>query len=146
MSEATFKIGRRVLVPSKECRGTISYVGFPTFASGKWIGVILDEPKGKNDGTVKGQQYFQVRFCRNITLEYVITNYLNLVQCEENCGIFLKQTQLTLLDEHGNPIESPVTTPDEGGSTSNVPKPRSRLSRYIQLLIILSTILHCYHC
>ncbi|XP_044734295.1 dynactin subunit 1 isoform X2 [Chrysoperla carnea] len=107
MSEATFKIGRRVLVPSKECRGTISYVGFPTFASGKWIGVILDEPKGKNDGTVKGQQYFQ---------------------CEENCGIFLKQTQLTLLDEHGNPIESPVTTPDEGGSTSNVPKPRSRLS------------------
>ena len=31
------------------------------FATGEWIGVELDEPKGKNDGTVKGEQVFRFR-------------------------------------------------------------------------------------
>lgn len=26
---------------------------------GKWIGVVLDEAKGKNNGTVQGKTYFQ---------------------------------------------------------------------------------------
>lgn len=58
----SFKIGQRVEVPVKECQGVIAYVGHPAFASGKWIGVILDEPKGKNNGTVKGQMYFKVNY------------------------------------------------------------------------------------
>lgn len=45
-----------VVIPSKLkylfiSKGTISYVGMTGFAAGKWIGVALDEPKGKNDGT-----------------------------------------------------------------------------------------------
>lgn len=48
-------------IPGKECLGHIAYIGHPAFASGKWIGVILDEPKGKNNGTIKGQAYFKVR-------------------------------------------------------------------------------------
>lgn len=56
----SYKIGQRVEVPVKECQGVIAYVGHPAFASGKWIGVILDEPKGKNNGSVKGQVYFKV--------------------------------------------------------------------------------------
>lgn len=29
----------------------MSYVGMTAFAAGKWVGVALDEAKGKNDGT-----------------------------------------------------------------------------------------------
>lgn len=41
--------------------------------SGKWIGVALDEAKGKNNGTVQGKRYFV---------------------CEENHGIFVRQSQV----------------------------------------------------
>lgn len=40
-------------------RGDVMYVGKPEFATGWWVGVKYDEPMGKNDGTVKGQRYFQ---------------------------------------------------------------------------------------
>lgn len=60
MSDKTLMMGQRVLVIGKDVKGSVSYVGQPTFASGKWIGVILDEPKGKNNGTVRGHAYFTV--------------------------------------------------------------------------------------
>lgn len=62
MSDKTVSLGQRVNVIAKDAKGTVAYVGFPTFASGKWIGVILDEPKGKNNGTVRGHSYFTVSF------------------------------------------------------------------------------------
>jgi len=41
-----------------ERRGTVRYVGKPDFQPGWWVGIQYDEPVGKNDGTVKGKQYF----------------------------------------------------------------------------------------
>ena len=38
--------------------GVVKFVGEVHYASGEWIGVALDEPKGGNDGTVKGETYF----------------------------------------------------------------------------------------
>jgi hypothetical protein len=60
MAEKALCLNQRVEVTGKDVRGIVAYIGSTGFASGKWIGVILDEPKGKNNGTVKGESYFQV--------------------------------------------------------------------------------------
>lgn len=54
------KIGQRVAISGKDVRGSIAFYGTASFASGKWVGVILDEPKGKNNGNIKGVTYFTV--------------------------------------------------------------------------------------
>ncbi|XP_018540390.1 dynactin subunit 1 isoform X2 [Lates calcarifer] len=85
------KIGSIVEVTGKGQRGTVAYIGATLFASGKWVGVILDEPKGKNDGTVQGKRYFT---------------------CEENHGIFVRQSQIQVVEE-GSSATSP-DTPESG--------------------------------
>ncbi|XP_023176808.2 dynactin subunit 1 isoform X1 [Drosophila hydei] len=94
MSEKNIKVGARVELTGKELFGTIAYVGMTSFAVGKWVGVVLDEPKGKNSGSIKGQQYFQ---------------------CEENCGMFVRPTQLRVI------TPAPETAPGSGSSGSATP-------------------------
>uniref|UniRef100_A0AAQ4PP88 Dynactin subunit 1 n=1 Tax=Gasterosteus aculeatus aculeatus TaxID=481459 RepID=A0AAQ4PP88_GASAC len=91
------KVGSPVEVIGKGQRGTVAYIGNTLFASGKWVGVILDEAKGKNDGTVQGKRYFT---------------------CEENRGIFVRQSQIQLVDD-GADTTSPET-PE--AATGKVPK------------------------
>ncbi|XP_069016836.1 dynactin subunit 1 isoform X3 [Embiotoca jacksoni] len=91
------KVGSLVEVIGKGQRGTVAYIGNTLFASGKWVGIILDEAKGKNDGTVQGKRYFT---------------------CEENRGIFVRQSQIQLVDD-GADTTSPET-PEP--STGRVPK------------------------
>lgn len=107
--EKSLKEGQRVEVTGKDVRGVVAYVGSTMFSAGKWIGIILDVPKGKNNGTVQGKTYFQ---------------------CKDNYGMFVRQSQLTLLDELGAAVK-------DYGSTSNISsataaddgsKNRSRLS------------------
>jgi dynactin 1 len=39
-------------------RGLIRFLGTTSFSQGRWAGIELDEPNGKNDGTVQGIRYF----------------------------------------------------------------------------------------
>ncbi|MQM04348.1 hypothetical protein Taro_037142 [Colocasia esculenta] len=55
-----FKIGDRCEIQPGEKRGVVKFVGKgETLAPGFWVGVELDEPLGKHDGTVKGKRYFE---------------------------------------------------------------------------------------
>uniref|UniRef100_A0A0K0E010 CAP-Gly domain-containing protein n=1 Tax=Strongyloides stercoralis TaxID=6248 RepID=A0A0K0E010_STRER len=88
--ESTYlKVGDRVVVMAKdeEKIGTVAFVGEVEFAEGLWIGVNLDLPKGKNDGSVNGKRYFQ---------------------CLENHGSFVRPKNCELLD-----TEALKDTPEE---------------------------------
>uniref|UniRef100_A0A8C6TJK2 Dynactin subunit 1 n=1 Tax=Neogobius melanostomus TaxID=47308 RepID=A0A8C6TJK2_9GOBI len=70
------EVGSLVEVIGKGQRGTVAYIGTTAFASGKWVGVILDEPKGKNDGTVQGKRYFTCEDNQGIFVRHVLCNHL----------------------------------------------------------------------
>ena len=58
MSERPVHVGQRVTNNDGK-PGTVAYVGVTEFAPGKWVGVIWDEPIGKNNGAVQGKSYFE---------------------------------------------------------------------------------------
>ncbi|KAM7357430.1 dctn1-related [Cochliomyia hominivorax] len=70
-----FKVGQTVQIVGKNLEGRIAYIGTTNFAPGKWIGVILNEERGKNNGSVRGTAYFR---------------------CPTNYGIFVRPTQLIM--------------------------------------------------
>ncbi|RUS88915.1 hypothetical protein EGW08_003354 [Elysia chlorotica] len=57
--------------------GLIRFVGSVEFAHGVWVGMELDLPEGKNDGSVKGVRYFQ---------------------CKSRHGVFVRPDKLVWMD------------------------------------------------
>ncbi|XP_044171153.1 CAP-Gly domain-containing linker protein 1-like [Acropora millepora] len=102
-----FKIGDRVLVGNVN-PGVIAFVGETRFAKGDWAGVVLDEPAGKNDGSVHGERYFE---------------------CQPGHGIFTKVDKLTKI----NRIPS-----DSGDSTSHSTDNKKELNLKIGDRVVVS--------
>lgn len=55
---ASLESGSRVLVRNSAL-GSLRFIGQVHYAKGTWCGVELDEPTGKNSGTIKGTTYFE---------------------------------------------------------------------------------------
>lgn len=98
MADKSPKVGTRVEIVGKDVKGKVAFVGNTNFSSGKWFGVILDEPKGKNNGCVQGKSYFT---------------------CPDNYGIFVRQTQLLILDDDTGSKSRSSASPSTG-SLENV--------------------------
>lgn len=60
-----YQVGDRVWVNGNK-PGVVQFLGETQFAPGQWAGIVLDEPIGKNDGSVAGVRYFQCGALRGI--------------------------------------------------------------------------------
>ncbi|XP_032701771.1 CAP-Gly domain-containing linker protein 4 isoform X3 [Lontra canadensis] len=58
LSSLGLKLGDRVIIAGQKV-GTLRFCGTTEFASGQWAGIELDEPEGKNNGSVGKIQYFK---------------------------------------------------------------------------------------
>ncbi|XP_054424318.1 CAP-Gly domain-containing linker protein 4 isoform X3 [Pteronotus mesoamericanus] len=58
LTSAGLKLGDRVVIAGQKV-GTLRFCGTTEFASGQWAGIELDEPEGKNNGSVGKVQYFK---------------------------------------------------------------------------------------
>ena len=67
-------LGAIVEVPAG--RGVVRFCGGTSFSAGKWIGIELAEPNGKNDGSVQGVKYFT---------------------CKPNYGVFVRPSQVKVI-------------------------------------------------
>nr|XP_057920961.1 CAP-Gly domain-containing linker protein 1 [Doryrhamphus excisus] len=96
---AEFQMGERVWVNGNK-PGHVQFLGGTQFAPGQWAGIVLDEPIGKNDGSVAGVRYFQ---------------------CEDARGIFTRPSKLS---------RSPLPEKEANGSQARpvVPNARSEAS------------------
>ena len=84
----SYKVGSHVKIGAK--RGVVHFVGETSFATGVWYGVVLEQPKGKNDGTVNGEKYFT---------------------CPPNYGLFCKKSQVRI-DRAYKPPATPAPEPN----------------------------------
>lgn len=87
-------VGESVRVSPDSKTGIISFIGSTHFQPGLWVGVTLDAPTGKNDGSVNGVSYFN---------------------CKPRFGIFVKPDKLKL-DVRGKTLRSSTG----GTSTSSL--------------------------
>ena len=95
-----FAIGQRVLIGGAE-PGTVRFIGSTHFTAGVWIGVELDAEKGKNDGSIDDERYFN---------------------CPAGHGVFAPVTKVSLLEEEEEGKEG-VEGEERGGSEeSSVPE------------------------
>lgn len=51
-------IGDNVRITSSQKKGIVLFVGETRFSKGTWIGVVLEDATGKNDGSIGGVRYF----------------------------------------------------------------------------------------
>jgi dynactin 1 len=105
-----FEIGQTVQLNDGGRLAIVRYAGQPEFAPGEWIGVELEDGSGKNDGSVKGQRYFE---------------------CDMGRGMFLRPTAVKIIEQPAPKAKVPpakrlsrpssVVAPGAGRRMSSIP-------------------------
>lgn len=85
-------------------RAIIRFLGPTGFAPGEWIGVELEEGSGKNDGSVKGDRYFE---------------------CENNYGMFLRAAGVGKIVEQAKNQAGPPSRTAQHGAGGAKSRPSS---------------------
>lgn len=75
-------------------RGIVRYFGTTEFAPGQWVGMELSEPRGKNDGSVKGVRYFSCKMSYGV---FVRSRNVAIVQLPVRCTTILHPLRPNLL-------------------------------------------------
>ncbi|XP_078145016.1 restin isoform X2 [Centroberyx gerrardi] len=101
-----FQLGERVWVNGNK-PGYVQFVGGTQFAPGQWAGIVLDEPIGKNDGSVAGFRYFQ---------------------CEDGRGIFTRPSKLSRTALPEKEANGGQASPAQAASATSEPAPAGTTS------------------
>lgn len=67
------------LVEISTGKGIVRFSGTTSFAPGKWVGIELFEPKGKNDGSIQGIVYFA---CKPLHGVFIRPSQVKIIQAE----------------------------------------------------------------
>ena len=89
VEELDYQVGQRVLI-GNVMSGTIRYVGPTHLAEGVWLGVEMDLPRGRHDGSIDGRRYFS---------------------CDPMYGLFAPPEKITVIKED----EEEDDQEDDGG-------------------------------
>ena len=76
--EHDLRIGDKVVVHTRDLgmqTGRVRYLGITSFAPGQWVGLELDNPVGKNDGSVAGKRFESLQLFILTTFSWNILNH-----------------------------------------------------------------------
>ncbi|XP_064103663.1 kinesin-like protein KIF13A isoform X4 [Macrobrachium nipponense] len=111
------EVGESIQIRPYNYSGVISYIGHTEFAAGTWVGVELDVPMGKNDGSVNGVRYFA---------------------CRPKCGMFVKPEKL-MLDRRGRAMRTGRSNGSGHSGLGDMKRSRSTAERLSDVGIRKST-------
>eukprot|EP00421_Protoceratium_reticulatum_P015206 CAMPEP_0168377244 /NCGR_PEP_ID=MMETSP0228-20121227/10726_1 /TAXON_ID=133427 /ORGANISM="Protoceratium reticulatum, Strain CCCM 535 (=CCMP 1889)" /LENGTH=399 /DNA_ID=CAMNT_0008390235 /DNA_START=12 /DNA_END=1210 /DNA_ORIENTATION=+ len=94
VSRAAVSTGQKVIWNGNQ--GTVAFIGTTQFAPGEWVGIALDEPKGVNNGSIAGVEYFT---------------------CPPQTGIFAPESVLTLV---GGAAPAPAAAGSTGAASARI--------------------------
>ena len=85
----SFRVGQKVQIADGRV-GTIRFIGEVSFKDGQWMGLELEEAEGKNDGSVRGERYFE---------------------CKPEHGLFIQPSGSIVVLEEPRAAPAPTPTP-----------------------------------